>query len=106
MQPQYLITGVQFSEERDFMGKVTPSLHKKGGHHAQPFKAMRFDQGMASRKQEFMGRDILSRYFACGFRCRHVLLRKAFRATLPFCSHPLYATVRVIYHGGGMIDCR
>jgi len=48
---------------------------------------------MASRKLDFTEHDILSRYFACGFRCRHVLLRKAFRATFPFCLHPLYATV-------------
>ncbi len=39
-------------------------MHEKGGHHAKPFKAMRPDQGMASRKQDFTEHDILSRYFA------------------------------------------
>lgn len=44
---------------------------------------MRFDQGMASGKQDFGENVNLITYVQGSFRCRHVSLRKTFQATRP-----------------------
>jgi hypothetical protein len=50
---------------------------------SKPFKAIKFDQGMASRKRSSSECVSLASYFQCGFRCHEVSLRKAFQAVHP-----------------------